>query len=113
MSPIRSTNIHPLPLLHATNLLNNPLAQSKNVMCISASVSMFTTPNVPLVHLLMFEKLTLMARAESASAAPASLDCEQADHKRCLGGCVSCSRGQSSVETGKGEKTSTEIVQVF
>lgn len=78
-----------------------------------ASISMFITPRVPLVHLLAFEELTLMARAESASAAPVSLDCEQADRRK-WPGCISCSRGQSSVEeAGKGEKTSTEIVQVF
>lgn len=73
-------------------------------MCISASVSMFTTPNVPLVHLLTFEKLTLMARAESASAAPASLDCEQADHKRCLGGASAAAEDRVLLRQGKERK---------
>lgn len=78
-----------------------------------ASISMFTTPNVSLVHLLTFKQLTLIAPAESASAAPVSLDCEQADLRK-WPGCISCSTGRSSVEeAGKGEKTSTEIVQVF
>lgn len=65
----------PISPPQVTNLLNHLLAQSKKVMHSPASISMFTTPKAPLVHLFPFEKLTLIARAESASAAPVSLDC--------------------------------------
>lgn len=68
-----------------TNLLNNLLAQSKKAVRSSYSFSPSTTPNVSLVPLLTSEKLTLMAQAESASAAPVSLDCEQADRRKWLG----------------------------
>lgn len=51
----------------------------------SASASTFTTLNSPLMTLPASRKLTLLARAESACAAPASLGCEQADCRRWLG----------------------------
>lgn len=55
------------------------------MICRSASASMFTTLNFPLMNLPTFEKLTLMAWAESASAALVSLDGEQVDCRRWLG----------------------------
>lgn len=51
----------------------------------SASASLFTTLNSPLMNLPASKKLTFPARAESACAAPASLGCEQADFRRWLG----------------------------
>lgn len=63
---------------NVSNCLDNPLAQSRKVMCSSASGSMLTTSNVSWVLQLTPEQLTCTAWAVSASAAPVSSGCWQA-----------------------------------